>query len=104
MNADELYKKYEDKTYYSKNGKLPYVIIMDSLGMHDGKIICNKVCKFYNYLYNKTNQSKKDIVHLRHVEVKVPHQKNANDCGIFVIFFLFYYYQSDIRINSKYYY
>lgn len=79
---------------------------MDSIGLHSITKIQDKIKKLYCQLYNQQQQKEEEEeyekdkrkvnepIEIKYKRLDLPKQENARDCGVFVLFYLFYFLQS----------
>lgn len=77
---------------------------MDSIGLHSITKIQEKIKKLYCQLYNQEQEEEEEgekdkkklhqPIEIKYKKLDLPKQENARDCGVFVLFYLFYFLQS----------
>lgn len=83
---------------------------MDSMGLHSAFIVQEKIKNFYCQLYNQEQKEKEEKkenekedkrrienkpIDIKYKSLYLPRQENARDCGVFIIYYLFYFLQSN---------
>ncbi|KAF6165353.1 hypothetical protein GIB67_018797 [Kingdonia uniflora] len=82
--------------FQSKTTRTPCMLLLDSLGMANSTLIEPEIRKFVSDLYGEENsqETKSSIAKIPLLVPKVPQQKNSEDCGIFVLYYIHLFLKS----------